>query len=183
MRTAPAAHAFSDLHAHRPTVRQRVLALGALCAICSALTPLPARADLGNNPSRKGTPMPQAVQRASGNGTANVAGATSATYTTHARQLETGTVITEYANATGVVFAVAWQGPALPELDSLLGSYFPTFQSEATRTRSSRSIGAPLHVDTGGLVVTSAGRMRGFIGHAYAPTLVPAGVRIQDVLP
>jgi len=97
--------------------------------------------------------------------------------------LATGTVVTEYATPAGLVFALTWQGPVLPDLDALLGSYFGTFRAQADASRARRSLGTPLRIESGGLVLQSRGRMGNFSGYAYAPTLVPDGVRIDNVLP
>lgn len=104
-------------------------------------------------------------------------------YTTRSSTLESGTVVSEYATAAGLVFAVAWEGPTLPDLSSLLGNYFPTFREKADASRASRNVGTPFRIDSEGLVVHSSGRMRNFSGYAYAPDLIPAGVNISDILP
>jgi hypothetical protein len=104
-------------------------------------------------------------------------------YTTRSNTLESGTVVSQYATAAGLVFAVAWEGPTLPDLNSLLGSYFPTFREKADASRASRNVGTPFRIDSEGLVVRSSGRMRNFSGYAYAPDLIPAGVNIGDILP
>jgi hypothetical protein len=108
---------------------------------------------------------------------------TSSLYITRNNTLESGTVVTEYATPAGLVFAVAWQGPTLPDLSALLGTYFPTFKQTADASRTSRNVGTPLRIDTGGLVAVSSGRMRNFSGHAYATGLIPSGVNILDILP
>lgn len=104
-------------------------------------------------------------------------------YTVHDTVLETGTTVREFANPEGRVFAVAWQGPVLPDLSVLLGGYFPTYKSQVTLLRRGARLGSPVAINHAGLVVNSMGRMRNFFGHAYAPALVPNGVDIQNVLP
>ena len=108
--------------------------------------------------------------------------APSSLYTLHEVQLENGTSVREYATSDGIVFAVSWQGPVLPDLSALLGTYFNTFKLEAERVRAAGRRGGPVSVEYGDLVMQSSGRMRNFFGHAYAPALVPAGVKINDVL-
>lgn len=100
-------------------------------------------------------------------------------YTRHATQLESGTTVHEYARADGLVFAVAWRGPVLPDLSALLGGYFTVFKFEADQARESGRRGSPVRIARPDLVVRSNGRMRNFFGHAYAPDLVPAGVDIH----
>ena len=108
--------------------------------------------------------------------------APSSLYTLHEVQLENGTSVREYARSDGIVFAVSWQGPVLPDLSALLGTYFNTFKLEAERVRAAGRRGGPVSVEYGDLVMQSSGRMRNFFGHAYAPKLIPAGVNIKDVL-
>ena len=108
--------------------------------------------------------------------------APSSLYTLHEVQLENGISIREYARSDGIVFAVSWQGPVLPDLSALLGTYFNTFKLEAERVRAAGRRGGPVSVAYGDLVMQSSGRMRDFYGHAYAPRLIPAGVKINDVL-
>lgn len=96
--------------------------------------------------------------------------------------LETGTSVQEYSNTAGVVFAVVWRGPVLPDLSVLLGDYFNTFKTEMEQARAQGKRGSPASVARAKLVVHSSGRMRNFYGYAYAPDLIPVGVSISDVL-
>ena len=107
---------------------------------------------------------------------------TSSDYTQHALTLASGTVVTEYANSSGIVFAVTWMGPVLPDLTALLGDYFPTFKAQTDRRRASGLRGGPVQVNADGLTVVSAGRMGHFSGHAYATSLVPTGVDVAALL-
>ena len=103
-------------------------------------------------------------------------------YTVHESWLDSGTTVTEYATPAGVVFAVSWRGPVLPDLNALLGGYFKAFQEEAQQARTAGRRGSPIAIDTGALVVRSNGRMRNCSGSAYAPALVPADVNVKDAL-
>ena len=105
-----------------------------------------------------------------------------ATYTVHEFQLETGTVVREFASVSGQVFAVTWRGPVLPDLSQWLGGYFGAFKQEADQQRLAGRRGAPINMEQAGLVVRSNGRMRNFFGHAYVPALVPPTVNINEVL-
>lgn len=105
-----------------------------------------------------------------------------AAYTIQESVLDTGTTVTELATPAGVVFAVSWRGPVLPDLNALLGEYFKAFRQEAQLARTAGRRGSPLAMETDALVVRSNGRMRNFFGSAYAPGLVPADVNIKDAL-
>ena len=106
----------------------------------------------------------------------------SSLYTLHEVQLETGTSVREYATLAGQVFAVSWRGPVLPDLSNLLGDYFNAFKLETDKARLAGRRGSPVTVERDGLIISSKGRMRNFFGYAYAPTLIPTGVNIKDVL-
>jgi hypothetical protein len=81
-----------------------------------------------------------------------------------------GTVIREYVSPEGTVFGVSWQGPVMPNLSQLLGSYFGDFQQASQSPHGRR---APLAVRTDRVVIESGGRMRAFHGRAYVPSLLP----------
>ncbi len=98
-------------------------------------------------------------------------------------QLGSGTLIREYSDLNGLVFAVDWSGPVIPDLASLLGAYFSWFKAHTDQARSEGNYRAPVNVDRNDVVIRSNGRMRNFFGHAYVPTLVPAGVTLEDFLP
>ncbi len=104
-----------------------------------------------------------------------------AAYTVEETRLENGTSIREYATPAGLVFAVAWQGPVLPDLSVLLGNYFHAFKLETDQARLLGRRGAPVDMSRDTLVVRSNGRMRNFFGHAYATDLVPSGVSVKDI--
>ena len=104
-------------------------------------------------------------------------------YTRHETELESGTTVHEYARPDGLVFAVKWRGPVMPDLPLLLGDYFKTFKLETVQARLGGRRGSPVNIERADLIVRSNGRMRDFFGYAYVPGLVPAGVSIQDVLP
>lgn len=42
-------------------------------------------------------------------------------YTVHEMRAESGTIVREFVSQTGTVFAVAWQGPSIPDLRQVLG--------------------------------------------------------------
>lgn len=84
-----------------------------------------------------------------------------------------GAVVKEYVSPAGVVFGVSWQGPAMPNLSQLLGSYFPEFQ-KASRSSVHRHRAVSMKTDQ--LVVESGGHLRAFRGRAYVPGLLPGNL-------
>ena len=99
-------------------------------------------------------------------------------YTVHEIQSSSGTLVKEYVSAQGLVFAVAWQGPLMPDLQQVLGSHFDDYMAAAKSRRAGRG---PVHVRQPGLVVQSGGHMRAFSGRAYIPQLLPAEVTVDDI--
>ena len=154
----------------------------ALLGVSLGMSAVGANAALGQAPSwpasAASVPAASAIKKL--NSTVNT---TNAVYEVFDVQLENGIVITEYTRRDGVVFAVTWRGPVLPDFSVLLGTYFQTFKQAAEQIRLIGRRGGPVNITSDGLVVHSGGRMRHFVGHAYAAALVPAGMVIQDVLP
>ena len=84
--------------------------------------------------------------------------------------------VTEYS-AGGVVFAIRWSGPVMPDLSHLLGTYFSQYAAKIpSPTAANRN--KPIAIVTPNLVAHSSGHMRAFSGSAYAPDLVPAGLNL-----
>jgi hypothetical protein len=159
-------------HFLRATLPVSVVGLG-------ILSTLPAHAELGGMPM----PTPQGATvvtiapplPAASSGTA-------ARYTVKQTTLASGTVVREYTGQDGRVFGVAWSGPSMPELASLLGGYAPLAASavEAQRTQHSGMRGSA-RVDQPGFVVNSGGHMGHFAGQAYLPQGLPAGTSANDI--
>ncbi len=89
-----------------------------------------------------------------------------------------GTSIREYVSPAGAVYAVSWQGPVLPNLRQVLGSYFAQYV-EASKAQAPGV--RPLAVRQPGFVLESAGSMRAFSGKAYLPQLLPPGVAADAI--
>ncbi len=102
-------------------------------------------------------------------------------YTLHEIKGGTGGVVREYASPAGEVFGVSWQGPTMPDLPQILGSYFQAFSEAAQAQRTARRGHGPLIIQQPGLVVESSGHMRSFSGRAYDPGKLPQGVSSNDI--
>lgn len=105
-----------------------------------------------------------------------------AQYTIHSSTFENGVVVTEFARSDGVVFAIAWAGPVLPNLLQLFGDYFDEYRNELNRLRSPFARGKSVAFQTQKLTVRSNGHMRHFFGNAYVLDLVPVDVNINFVI-
>lgn len=99
-------------------------------------------------------------------------------YQVYELQTATGMVVREYLSAAGTVFAVAWEGPMLPNLRRLLGDYFARYTEAAQSWRGGHG---HLVIRQDDLVVESSGRMRAFFGRAYLPQRIPQGVAVSDI--
>jgi hypothetical protein len=103
------------------------------------------------------------------------------TYTLHEIKGAAGTIVREYVSPAGDVFGVSWQGPDLPNMQQILGSYFQAFSAAAQAQRTARRVRGPLNIQRPGLVVESGGHIRAYSGRAYDPGKLPQGVSANDI--
>lgn len=150
----------------RSTTLFRVSALGFFLL---ALAPMSSFAALGGDVSS--VQADQARMRAS------IRVAPSAAYTTHEMQSPAGTVVREFVSREGKVFGVAWQGPFMPDLRQVLGSYYDQYEQAARQHRSH----GPISLELPGLIFQSGGHQRAFAGRAYVPEMVPQGVHSEEI--
>lgn len=101
-------------------------------------------------------------------------------YKMHQLTLANGTLIREYISPKGLVFGVAWQGPFMPDLQQLLGSYATTLQTASKSQTQIRHLRG-LKVKTDDFVFISGGHMRAWAGRAYVPSLVPGTLSVEVV--
>lgn len=95
-------------------------------------------------------------------------------YVTHEIRTATGQTVREFVSPEGNVFGVAWDGPYLPDLQQLLGSYFePVKQAVSAQQKRGRG---PVYIEDSKFVFQQSGHMRSFSGSAYIPSMVPTGV-------
>ena len=104
---------------------------------------------------------------------------TTLNYTVTETTLDTGTVVREYADTAGTVFAVSWNGPFLPDLRTLLGEHFATMTKEAARHPKAGH--SQLAVDNTDVVIVSNGHMRAYSGKAWIPSALPAGFSTDSI--
>lgn len=92
-----------------------------------------------------------------------------------------GASIREYVSSSNnIVFAIAWNGVAHPDLNQLLGSYSDEYQQALKQTVRIR--GRRQHLlKTPRLVVEKWGHMRNLQGRAFDPSLIPAGVSSDEI--
>jgi len=93
---------------------------------------------------------------------------------------DTGVRVREYLNRDGVVFAVSWAGPVLPDLQRLLGTHFAAYTT-ALAALDHPGLHRSVRVASSDLVVESGGHLRAYAGRAYLPALIPAGVSAAEL--
>ena len=102
-------------------------------------------------------------------------------YTVHEMAAANGIIVREFVSPEGKVFGVAWQGPWMPDMRQVLGKYFDHFV-QANQAHSGARMGRrPVVIEEPGLVVQIGGHMRNFVGRAYAPEMLPSGVRAENI--
>lgn len=146
-----------------------VIAIGAMGLLNAA----PARAALGGGRD--------SIDADGRHFAARVSAVAASTHTVHVLTMPNGEVVREFARPDGVVFAVAWRGPARPDLRQLLGSRFDAVQADnilpgGRRTRR------PLAVHRSDFALTSGGHSGAFWGVAYLPALAPPGFAVRDLV-
>lgn len=130
-------------------------------------------AALGSTPSEFGGTTTQTRLAARSLAATSTSSTTAAVYTISQSTLDSGTVVREYTDASGVVFAVSWTGPTLPDLRTLLGDKFSVMTSNAAkRPKAGHS---QLAVNQSDVVIVSSGHMRAYAGQAWIPSALPAG--------
>jgi hypothetical protein len=102
-------------------------------------------------------------------------------YALHEIRSASGTMIREYVDPSGAVFAVAWDGPWLPDMRQVLGEHFDHYQAVMSARRQARSGRGAIAIDDGGLVIEMSGHPRAFTGRAYLSNRLPAGIQIESI--
>lgn len=141
-----------------------------LCAaLLAAMLPALARAGLGRPEDSIESDRAQA--RATARTWDTVA------YRVHELTIPSGDRVREYVGTDGLVFAVAWDGPFMPNLRALLGSQFEVLRAAGIAPGDH----SQLHLQQPDVVFHSIGHLRAFRGQAYLPRRVPAGVDARDL--
>jgi hypothetical protein len=91
-----------------------------------------------------------------------------------------GVHVREFVNRSGAVFAVAWNGPAPPNLQSLLGAHYRDFLA-ALKSIEHPGLHRSLRIAAAGLVVELGGHMRAYHGRVYLADALPVGVAAGDL--
>lgn len=169
---------------NRP-LRAAVAAALVLGVIASVIQP--ARAALGGSPMPTPADASATTTTTPSNTTARAAAQSasgalaSSSYSVRSTAYSSGTQVREYIGASGTVFGIAWNGPRMPDLQTLLGNYFPQYASGVKAQRAARHARGPVAVEQSNLVVHSGGHMGSFFGQAWLPSALPAGMTGADI--
>jgi hypothetical protein len=147
-------------------------ALLAACLGAGLLAAVPAYAGLGGDA--------EAVRADAAEFVGTLEFADTADYLIEQISIGSGMRIREFLNRDGIVFAVSWSGPAVPELQRLLGVHYPDYVA-AVAALDRPGLHRSLRIVTPDLVVEAGGHLRAYQGRAYLPTLIPAGVAAADL--
>ena len=90
-----------------------------------------------------------------------------AIYAVSQSKLPSGTIVRAYSDLQGKIFAISWNGPTQPDLDSMLGEHFDHSNGALPP--------APLSIARPDMVIVSSGRPRAYNGKAWIPKALPAG--------
>jgi hypothetical protein len=131
---------------------------------------LPAMAALGGDAA--------SVQKDAAQFRAEIRSTQKSGYAIHEMQTSGGTLVREYVSPAGKVFAVAWQGPFIPDLQQLLG---PSYERFIAAGKNRHGVRGPLGINESDLVLVSAGHMRSYTGKAYIPQMLPEGVHADAI--
>ena len=88
--------------------------------------------------------------------------------------------VREFLNREGIVFAVTWSGPVVPDLHRLLGAHFATY-SKALAGLQQPGLHRSVRIALDGLMVEQGGHLRAYDGRAYLPALVPPVTAAADL--
>ncbi|HUA87937.1 MAG TPA: DUF2844 domain-containing protein [Steroidobacteraceae bacterium] len=142
-----------------------------LSLAAGALVSLPAFAGLGGDSASVQADMVQLK------GTVRVS--TAGTFTLHEITANSGVKVREYAGSDGRVFAVAWNGPAGPDLRQVLGSHYDQFvQALAAQPRHSHR---HVLIQEDDLVVERNVFQRAASGRAWTPSMLPKDFSAEQI--
>lgn len=88
--------------------------------------------------------------------------------------------IKEFIDSTGLVYAVRWDGATLPDINALLGEYFPEYKIAAATT-THHVPRRRLSADSDNLHINQYGHMGALSGLIYLKNRMPANVQPDDL--
>ncbi len=99
----------------------------------------------------------------------------------HVLRLPDSSLIQQFVNTQGIVYAVAWNTRLKPDFKPLLGRYAADFDAGVAEAQRTPGIKRKVFVDHGDLVVHSGGRLGSFVGKAWLKSQLPAGSTANEI--
>jgi nucleoside diphosphate kinase len=100
---------------------------------------------------------------------------------THVITMSDGSSIKEFVTPGGVVFAVSWSTRFKPRLEQLLGIHAGPYAAAARQALATPGIRHSFALDQDDLVIHASGHLNAHVGVAYLRSLVPEGVRVDEL--
>jgi hypothetical protein len=157
---------------HRQLRRLQLLLIAILFTRALFLT-TPASASLGNGLD--------SVYRDAAHASSGLQVTNTEHYSIYELKISTGTRVREYISPEGVVFAVAWDGPFVPELQQFLGTNFQKCADALHAQKPTYFSRKPVSIRLNDLVFENSGHVGAFYGRAYLPQTMPQGVVIAEL--
>lgn len=88
--------------------------------------------------------------------------------------------IKEFVDSTGLVYAVRWQGSHPPDLNSLLGQYFPEYKMALVSTPF-RAPRRGVAATSNNLQIAQFGHPGALTGIIYLKNSLPSGIQPEDL--
>lgn len=107
--------------------------------------------------------------------------AAGARFQVHVLALPDGSTIREFVAPGGRVFALAWSTRLKPRLGPLLGAQAGAYAAAASAALAAPGVRHAVSLSSGDLVVRAAAHLNAHAGLAYLRSLVPEGVRIDEL--
>ena len=121
------------------------------------------------------------IDRAQLRGGHRVVQAQDARYQVHLIALADGSSIREFVAPSGIVFAVSWSTRLKPRLEALLGAQAGRYAAAASAAMATPGVRHGVSLSSGDLVVQASAHLNAHTGLAYLRSLVPEGVRIDEL--
>jgi hypothetical protein len=121
------------------------------------------------------------IDRAQLRGEHRVVQTLSTRFQVHQITLADGSSIREFVAPGGVVFAVCWSTRLKPRLESLLGAQAGRYAAAASAALATPGVRHAASLSSGDLVVQANSHLNAHVGLAYLRSLVPEGVRIDEL--
>lgn len=108
---------------------------------------------------------------------------TGSSYTKQATTTIDGGTLVEYVNAQGMVFAVRWDAPTMPDMAALLGSYKIHLDQAQTEGRIKARSPRALNAQHGDWIIVSSGHLRAFSGYSLLKSIMPSQFDMKELAP